>query len=363
MKKIFYKIPLMAVLGGLLLLSSACNDKFLEIIPDDVVPFAEFWETPTHAQEVLSSAYDAVSFGNAMGGQAFLLAELFADNLDEKTVTLNGDWAAHYTRTTDIFLGTTRSFMSDASKAIARANFLIDNIDQIAGLSADESSRMVNEAKFIRAIMHFELVRIFAQPYGFTADNSHLGIPIRLTYGKDILPRSSVAAVYSQVIADLTDAVTNLPSENGPYATKWAASGYLAKVYFQMNDFTNAYEQANMVIENSPAVFDTSLVSRFSPTSTSEAVFLLIGTQVDNPGGFIWDNYRRNPASQNTAAVTLSASYVGVATADPADKRGQLWVEVDGDFNYCHKVVDVPLTQVPLVHLTELKLIRAESAA
>lgn len=346
----------------------ACNDKFLEIVPQTAIPFGEFWSTPTHVNEYLSGAYDALSSGAFMGNQAWMLSELMADNLAPDRVLLNGDWAAHYTRTADLFLGTTRGFMHDGGKVLARVNFIMDNIDKIEGLPETDKQRIVAECKFLRGVTHFELVRIFAQPYGYTPDNSHLGIPIHTRFGRDTVSRASVKQVYDQIIADLTDASNNLPDQNGVYATSLAAKGYLAKAYFQMNDFAKAYEHASSVIESGRFQLDSTLNRRFAREASPEAVFYLYSSVRDNAGGGLWSIYRQNPANENNADATLSFEYVQVAATNPADKRGKEWVKAAGNFYYCSKIADPapgeqPVTQVPLVHLTELKLIRAESAA
>lgn len=347
-------------------MATACSDEFLTIKPENVVPFEEFWSTPADAQEGLNSAYDALSSGGFMGGQTQLIAEIMADNLAAEPLDNNGDWAAHYTWTTDIFLGTTRGLMHSGYIVAARANFVIDNLDLIEGLSDDERDRMIAEAKFLRAVSHFELVRMFAQPYGFTPDNSHLGLPIRLTYARDTLSRSSVGEVYVQVIQDLNEALIDLPdNKSNGYATKDAARGYLAKIHFQMNEFDKAYEYANQAISTNRYVIDTALTGRFSTQVTSEAMFYLASSRNDNAGGAFFSTYQVNPNS-GLALVALSNTIASELSIND-DKRGAAWIEQSGDFFFLSgKVEDTTqfnYTQVPLVHLTEMKLIRAEAAA
>lgn len=345
-----------------------CGDGFLEIVPEDAATTGIFWQQPSDVQEVLNASYDVFRSGSFMGGQGQFLNELMADHVSEQAALINGDWAAHYTRTTDIFLGTTSSFMRDGYRSIARANYVLDNIDQIADMPADDATRIMAECKFIRGVAHFELLRVFAQPFGFSPSNEHLGIPLRMSFGQDIIPRSTVAEVYAQVIMDLTEAAAALPTENNGYATSWAAKGYLAKVYFQMNDFGNAFAQANEVLSNGGFSMDTSLNARFSPEGTSEAVFELISDGLfNNSAGWIRDNYRPNPGNNNVPNIHMSAYLYNLATVDPADKRGTQWFSVNesGDFPIylLNKFELDEAINLPLVHVTELKLIRAESAA
>ena len=227
---------------------SSCQ-KILEVDVTGAADFTQdFLRTPDDAQELLNGSYDALSSGAFLGGQVQIISDIMADNVAERPATLNGNWAAVYSRTTDIFLDVTRSVMSSGGNAIARANMLIDSIHIVEGLSPEMRDRMIAEAKFLRAVAHWELVKLFAQPYGYASDNSHPGVPLRTTFNFNPVSRSSVGEVYTQVIADLETAAAELPEDNGNYANRDAARGYLAKVYFQMNDFENAYSFANGVI-------------------------------------------------------------------------------------------------------------------
>mgnify|MGYP000126724053 CR=1 FL=1 len=85
--------------------------------------------------------------------------------------------------------------------------------------------RVTGEAKFLRALSYFNLVRLFG------------GVPLKTTptigYEDSQVPRNTVDAVYEQIIADLTAAHTLLPevqAEKGR-ATNGAAAALLAKVY------------------------------------------------------------------------------------------------------------------------------------
>lgn len=351
---------------------AACSDDFLEIAPQDLVTEEKFLSSEKDAQELLNSAYDALTFDNFLGGHCQHLSELMADNYNVTPAIMNNaDWQAHATWTTDIFLGTTFELMKDGFKGSARANYLLARIDNVPGISTDARKRMTAEAKFVRAVCYFELVRLFGQPYGFSADNSHPGIVARTTYGIDPQPRNTVKEVYDLVIADLQQAAADLPARNGVYATRWAAKGYLAKVYFQMNRFQDAFTQSNDVLRNGGFSLDTSVVARFRRTGSTENVFALVSTDFDNDnsGKRLRDNFRQNPSTK-IAPVYMSTSLYNEAIADPRDKRGKQWFlpaefgpfQVVAFKKFPTEPTQGPVT-VPLVCITELKLIRGESAA
>jgi hypothetical protein len=349
---------------------AACSDDYLEIRPQNLTTDEDFLSSPAKAQEVLNGAYDAMTFGNFLGGGCQFYAELMADNIDGARLT-NADWLAHYTWTTDIFLGTTTGLMQDGYRPVGRVNYLIDKIDLVPGLSDADRKRMLAEARFIRAVCHFELVRMFAQPWGYTTNNDHLGIPLRTKFGLELIPRATVKAVYDQVIADLNDAATNLPASNNGYATSWSAKGYLAKVYFQMNRFEDALrESRDLALGTTPYQLDTSIMLRFRQNDNPEHIFALRSTNfdVDNAGARFRDVYRQDPSTK-AASAYASTSLYEASTIDPNDRRGKQWyapapfgpLTVFAVKKFPSDRPEGPVT-VPLVSMTEVALIFAESA-
>lgn len=355
-----YKYSFGLVLG-LTFFMMSCSDSFLESIPDNASSIEIELSTAADARIYMNGAYDALSSGNVYGGQYALISELMADGVDE--TDLNGDWFAHYTRTTDIFLGTTRTMMHDGFKAVARANNVLGQLDRISDLSAEQSRIFEGEAKFIRALVHFDAVRFFAQPYGYTADNSHLGIALRTGFTTELVDRSSVAEVYAQIIEDLQAAETLLPSDNGNYASQYAAKALLAKVYFQINDFKSAFDYSNEVIMDSGASLDTLAQAKFGYAPTNEILFRLVSTDInaDNANGST-RGYFFVGAGVTVPSVRVSDNMFNAATLDPLDRRGVEWFSSVTGVNFCSKFRLDTIYDNPVIHLTEMYLIRAESA-
>ncbi len=366
------KLKTLLFVGAVVGSFAACSGDFLSIEPTDLVTEEKFLSTEKDAQEALNGAYDALTFDKFLGGHCQHLSELMADNYNVSPAIMNNaDWQAHATWTTDIFLGTTTELMQDGYKGSSRANYLLDRLDKVPGLSADAKKRMTAEAKFVRAICYFELVRLFGQPYGYTPDNSHLGIVARTSYAIDPLPRATVKEVYDLVISDLQSAAADLPARNGVYATTWSAKGYLSKVYFQQNRFKEAHDLADDVIKNGGFQLDTSVMARFRKGGSSENVFALVSTDYDNDnaGKRLKDNFRQNPSTK-VAPTYMSSAIYNATAVEPRDKRAKQWY-VESDFGpfkvfafkkFPTEPAEGPVT-VPLVCLSELKLIRAEAAA
>ena len=112
---------------------------------------------------------------------------------------------------------------------ISRANAIIDRVPKI-DMDQTLKAEYIGEAKFLRAMSYFYLVRLFG------------GVPLKIkeTTGIEGIhsPRASVEAVYDQIIEDLQYAEIGLPpqrpvSERGR-ATRVAAKSLLGKVYLTM---------------------------------------------------------------------------------------------------------------------------------
>ncbi len=304
---------------------------------------------------LLNSAYFAMAHDDYYGGSYQVYNELLADHLDG--TTLGGNYLGIYTRNTNIFNGDNSSFYAQIYKIVFQANLTLDNLNLA---DAGNKTKYEGHAKFLRALAFFDLVRMYAQPYSANASTLP-GIPLRLNSTRQQVQRSTVAEVYQQIINDLKEAETKLPGVNGVYATNWAAKALLAKVYFQMNDFVNALQYADDVIENGPYDFDSEILNRFSSEGSSEIIFGLV-TEASNPQGR-FQRLRGNYNTLNASLPTLrlTSSFYNRAIANPTDVRRE-WYSTTNGFYLLGKFDSASII-MPVIHLTELLLIRAESAA
>lgn len=353
MKK--YIILSYAALGILL---SSCDD-FLNVEPRgaDQLPAEEVLNNPEGIQSVLRSAYTVLGSELMYGGRNAIIADLLADDLNGESLTQ--DYGAVYNHRTSVFGDYKNGHYAEPYIAIYRANLVMENLDIIQ--DEELKNRLLGEALFIRAISHFEVVRLYAQPYGFTEDNSHLGIPIRTESRPSAATRATVQEVYTRIISDLEEAAKLLPQRNRGYADKYAAWGFLAKVYFQMNRFEEAYSYANMVIESGEFTLAEGYGNRFSAEGTEEAVFELIsdGVAANRTNG-LRGNYRSNVENQQPTLTVANRFMVNLTQEDARNEwfSTELFpgLIVTTKFNF-------DVANNPVIHLTELKLIRAESAA
>ncbi len=349
----------------MLLIGATSCEKFLEIPPEGEIPTEDALKTPGDVQLLLNSCYDVLRSAKFMGGKMRNLSDLMGDDRDGRV--LSGNWLSYYAHNTGIFNQETRDMWSEPYIMIYRCNVLLENMDLVPDLGADQKARTTAEAKFLRAVGHFELVRMFANPYGFTGDNSHDGIPLRIKASQEALPRATVGEVYAQILSDLEDAKNVLPANNGGYATSWAVKAYLARVHFQMNDFQAAFDYSNEVIGGGGFALDSSVMARFTSASNNENIFNLISTgSLNNSGAELGGIYRSTNLS-NPPSGRMSNELYLTATADSNDQRGQLYYVLANAGQTNELVLLTRFNEtwfnVPLLHLAEMLLIRAESAA
>ena len=329
---------------------------------------SDLFNTSSDAHQTLNSCYDALA--NLYDGRIQSIAELLTDNITQPNT--NNDLRSVYSRQTTFFNSTTNKVYQDLYTVIWRCNTLLDNIDIIPDFAPGQKERLIAEARFLRGYCHLSACKLWAQPYGHTAGNAHPGVPIRNRATADPLLRSSVKEVYDFVLADILFAHDNLPETNDIYASKYAAAGVLANIYFLMNDFGNTVTYCNEVINsgqfNMLANHDRFPTITFEMNAISESVFGTsskfylsgVDTVQDRRCGTFVSYYLKN---NGIAELMLSQNFLDFIGLNPADQRKTAWIEIENNRGFLLKVSESNLFSVPIVHLTELKLIRAEALA
>ncbi|MGA1374902.1 MAG: RagB/SusD family nutrient uptake outer membrane protein, partial [Flavobacteriales bacterium] len=244
--------------------------------------------------------------------------------------------------------------------AIYRCNVVLGSFDLVSNLSEEDRTRMEAEARFVRAVSHFGAVRLYAQPFGATADNSHLGVPLRLTAESNPLPRATVGEVYAAIVEDLEFAAANLPETNGVYATRDAAEGYLAHVRFLMGDYAVAAEHATNVIASGRYTLDGDLDRYDTDVVNPETVFGIVSMPFDFRSNWFRDNLRSDGNPNPQLAFSEDFAFF-MSLAGGGDGRSA-WVSA-GARPLCNRFNGKEYFNVPVVHLTGLMLLRAEALA
>lgn len=237
MKKSYY-IYSTLLLGASLF--GSCSSSFLDVEPMTSVLDNNFYKTIADAEMALVGCYDGYQITVSNGSQAFYItAEVAADNCFGGTGVTDGRSFQAIDRfdisqspsDNNIFDGT----WSDYYKGIFRCNTLLGKLGGVDFSSNTEASaRIEGEARFLRGLMYFDLVRLFEK------------VPLLTTPTSDNIPQSDPKETYKLIVEDLKFAAANIPANaypkssaatNDGRATPLAAKALLARVYLFYSGF------------------------------------------------------------------------------------------------------------------------------
>lgn len=249
MKKNYsYKIFLLPALACMMMISS-CK-KFLEENPKNFISTDNFFETENDAIASVNSIY---AYLNAQKGGLltgtyhstfWAVIGLASDELRQGNIELNHpDMEAISNFTFSPLYGEFSEIWQQQYKPITLANL---SIQYIPGIDMDEvlKARLIGEASFLRALLYYNMVRMFGS------------IPLVLKDDEPLTPPVATEdEIYTQIIADLNVAINSLPDNYPPgdgrgRATKGAANTLLAKVLLTRGDWQGAADHCMAVINS-----------------------------------------------------------------------------------------------------------------
>lgn len=307
MKK--YILILSAVAGIMVSCSKMLDTKPLNSLDLD----GGVLQTKEGLNAILVAVYSSLQTSGYYGRDFIASSELIADNAEITSQNTNrlvnqynnapgshiGIWAASYSN-------------------ILRTNVVLENVDKVTNATDAEKNRIKGQAHFLRALHHFDLVRVYARNPNHLVNNFDLGVPIvtqaALDPSKIEYPaRAKVSEVYSFVIQNLTEAAKLLDNTGNAFRPrKIAAHALLSRVYLYNGDWANSEKYADSVLSSSLAVFPDSAAYYGSWGSNHpEMIWGLAYSATDNQGtdGIQYIYYRNLPAGLNGYGdITASAS-------------------------------------------------------
>jgi hypothetical protein len=347
--------------------------KELNEDPFNSIPDSEAFSNPDRIDKASTGMYDALQNSEYFGGRILIYADI--RGIDATPATYFGQMALFNTVTAND--GTVALAWRGAYRTIYEANLFLRNFaphtDLVTPAKADQ---YVGEAKFIRSLVYFYLVNMWAQPYSFTADASHPGVPLvlqavdpsKVFSDENKIPRSTVKQVYDAMEADLLEAETKLPDPpSDKYArvsraNKDAARALLMRLYLYKKDWTKANTYANKLIGK--YALNPSPVTTFRDYTTNESIFSVAMDGGDNPN-------TNNALGQHygvgrRADIPISATYINLLEA--TDKRkasngSDSLVEAKSGGFWTRKYNAGITDWVPVFRYAEVLLVSAEALA
>ena len=306
--KLKYNLIAIALLGFSF---SSCSD-FLEQNPQTDLSENDFYKTADDILSAVNGVYSSLQEGDIYGNW-YVFGEIPSDNTRNQlsgSVTTQNEFDQFYIDTQNSMIA---NFWKAAYKVINRTNTVLGRIDGIE-INTELANRDKLECKFIRALMYFNLVRVYG-------DVPLVLKEISISESYDIL-REPKENVYNQIIADLKEAqdlpVSYSTAEDGR-ATQGAAKALLANVYMTLHKYAEAETILAEIInsgqysllENTPGSLNIDGYKNvFSPVNhnSKEGIFEI---QFLKGGYGEGSNYANNFAPENSGTNVVAVGGTG----------------------------------------------------
>lgn len=288
--------------------ATGCS-SFVDITPQHVIPVGNYYKTEADIRATLTGAYG--NLRDIYNG-FWIHFELPSDNT--QVFTENEGSYGEFDWLTFRSTGGVSGPWNQAYRTIASANIILDRIDGVT-ITDELKKQYTGEAKFLRALMYFNLVRLFGD------------VPLVL---KELLTeeeaytyrRTPAEQVYAQIEKDLLDAIAMLPPKftgvNVGRATSGAARSLLGKAYLQQKKWEAAEAILAEVIN--AYTFEPDLTKLFGPANdnNSEVIFSI---QYVAGGIGLGNSFAHAfaPQKSGTSVVSLGAFSNNMGTQDLYD--------------------------------------------
>ncbi len=343
---------------------AGCSKGFLDLKNPSGLPLEGTIQDQASLITASNGAYVPLKNSNYYNRTFSLIPDLMGDNVFISRSN-GGRYLAHDNFAVTITDGYVQGAWYSMYQVIANANLAIAAGETLPTNSTIE--QILGEMYAIRALAHFDLVRFFAQPYNYTPDASHLGVPVVTVQESTIMspPRETVQKVYEQIILDLNKALSLMNVSQKPGRMVPAAvNTLLAKVYLYMENWEQAEHYATQAIASPFTLLTTSnYVSSWNTDFSSESLFELVNLATENAGvdglGYLYD---QSGYGEALATADLYNLY------SPTDVRRSL-IQVgvrNGTFEnpaYFARKYLGQTYNVKVLRLSDAYLIRAEARA
>ncbi|MEM8523457.1 MAG: RagB/SusD family nutrient uptake outer membrane protein [Bacteroidota bacterium] len=233
------KIP-QIILLGLLGWHLSCSN-LLDKQPLDQLTTDNFYKTEADADRAVLAAYTPM-MDVEWNGKSWMLTEIPSDNTQPGGNDPDFTPIDNFTVVADNV--PVANFWAFRYRQITLANVVIEKVEQME-LENAKKDQFIGEAKFLRAIAYFDLVRIFG------------GVPLITqapSFDQDLLfPRAKASEIYDLIKSDLSFAADALPTVrtglNLGRATKGAALALSSKVHLTLREYLQSRDQAKAVMD------------------------------------------------------------------------------------------------------------------
>ena len=235
---------------GLVLCLGACKKDFLEQTDPNAVTVNDYFKSENDILLAVNGAYQSLRSSNTVGEASHLFTD---ERSDDRGRDDNQSNAGEPFQFNDFSILPANSYLrshwSSLYQSISRTNTILANIDKVAFNKPENKDIYAGEAKFVRALMYFELVRKWG------------AVPLvteQLTTMEEVTARTfrvPEEEVYAQIVNDLKDGLNsglpNFQTASGiGRISKAGLNAYLGKVYLTMATTLKDNKAANLELAN-----------------------------------------------------------------------------------------------------------------
>jgi hypothetical protein len=267
MKKLYTIIIIITIL-----ISYSCEDEYLNLAPISESSIENFYQSESDFNSALNAAYNSLQSLNDINWK---MQEIRSDNAYANREEAGFPIDNFQLNPTELFIS---EFYQLSYNGILTANIILDKINNIE-LDEVKKNQIIGQAKFIRALIYFDLARSFGD---VPLVNNVVSLSESYTIG-----RTPINEVYQSIITDLKDASNLLPYENDSdigRATKWAAKGILAKVNLTIGNIGDAKIALEEVIDSEKYKLLTSYADIWSINTQNNPEILFAIQYSDGTG-------------------------------------------------------------------------------
>lgn len=358
--------------------------KTLDVEPTNQVNASNSIKTPADAQIMINGIMRSMSNADYYGRNFLLYGDAKGGDMTVPSQGRGND--ALYTFNHSASSGSYSTYWSQIYFCLLQVNNLLQNIGQLEAAGATGFNNYKGQALTLRAMMYFDMVRLYGKPYDL--DKNAYGVPnITTLLTSTAQPlRNTVEENYNQILADLKAAAPLLAkTKSNGFVNYYGNLAMQARVYLYMKDYPNALKAAEEIITSNVYTLysNAAWVDSWKAQYGSESIFeigiyplegdLGVGSigaylrKLGHGGGsilgwFVASDYFLNRLKEDAADVRWGVMNDDEISTTAKPRKGALYkysgsISLAGDGKATNTAVNLKL-----IRLSEIYLIAAEAA-
>lgn len=284
-----------SIITALSLSLTSCSDEVFDTKPSNELTAESATVDVASNESLLLGAYQKMRTANYYNGSFTALGDVMTGNTSITSIN-NGIYAFMYRYDYNSSTQDVDDMWNQGYFVLANLNPIIAKLtdyNDVNDPNFDRKDQILGEAHLLRAIVLFDLMRIYGDRYDSATASNDLGViipPTTIDPTLENLPRSSAEQVYNRIRSDIQTSI-NLMDGNNANSTRVntnAAYAFLSRVALYQGENQDAIDAANNVGGSSLINSEAAFSNFWLTSSGSELIWKLGVTPVDEANSFAW---------------------------------------------------------------------------